>query len=97
MTRFSPEYLAEIERGSMILSDCHETLNDVEKLVEDKLAKQEVTADIAIDVIMALGEAAISVRACENFGAIMPHDVDEVRDRLLAVTIRANSVAARLP
>lgn len=92
MSGFSPEYLAEIERGSMILTDCHEALSDVDKLLD-----QDLTPDMAVDVLMALGEAAIAVRACSNVGVIMPHDLDEVRDGLLAVTIRANYAAARFP
>ncbi|GGW42744.1 hypothetical protein [Vreelandella hamiltonii] len=91
MSGFSPEYLADIEFGAMILKDCHESLNDVDKLLE-----QDLTPDMAIDVLMALGEAAIAVRACSNMPAIMPHDLDEVRDRLLAVTIRANHAVGRL-
>lgn len=91
MANFSPEYLAQIERGDAILSDCYEALNDVDKLLE-----QELTADKAVDVIMALGEAAIAVRACSKFGVIMPHDLDEVSERLVSVTIRANYAAARL-
>lgn len=92
MSAFSPEYLAEIDRGSVILSDCHESLRYAENLLE-----RDLTPNTAVYVLMALGEAAIALRACSNAGGIMPHDLDEVRDRFLAVTIRANHVAARLP
>lgn len=92
MSGFSPEYLAQLEQANLVLAHCHDALDDLDELLE-----QDLTPDMAIDVLMALGEAAIAVRACSNMPGIMPHDLDEVRDRLLALTIRANYAAGRLP
>lgn len=84
MSRFSPEYLAEVEHGASILADCHRALNEAEKLLEDGVA-----TDNASDVLDALGLAAAAVQSCVSDDAIMPHDLDEVSNRLLAVTVRA--------
>lgn len=92
MSQFSPEYLAEIERGVAILTDCHETLSSVDRLLD-----HGVTPDSAGDVVVALGEAAAAVQACSGVDAIMPHDLDEARERLLNLTVRAGTAAACLP
>lgn len=90
MTKFSPEYLAQLEQANIVLAHCHDALDDL-----DELLKQPISPDMVITLVMAIGEAATTVKACSDIG-VMPHDVDEVTQRLLRLTIRANHVVGHL-
>lgn len=84
MSAFSPEYLAEIDRGSVILSECHQCLD-----LLDGLFEKMPTPEAIQGCLIALGRAAAAVQLCNETGSIMPHDADEVTERFLQVSIRA--------
>lgn len=84
MSGFSAEYLAQIEDGMKMVTATSQSLNDIEQLLG-----QEVTPATIKKMVQYLGLCAASVKECEDFGAIMPHDSDELRERYMTLAQRA--------
>lgn len=84
MSAFSPEYLAELEKGADALTECHRRLDSLEQALEE-----EPTPDTARAAFQHLGWCAESVEVCCGSEFIMPHDADELWTRFLALAQRA--------
>ncbi|WP_193061055.1 hypothetical protein [Halomonas sp. 3A7M] len=84
MSGFSAEYLAEVEAGMKLVTETRERLEGVEQLLD-----QKPTADTIKAMLKQLGLCAEYVTECEGFGAIMPHDSDELREKYMTLAQQA--------
>lgn len=84
MSAFSAEYLAQVEEGLALVKATNSCLDGIVKLLG-----QEPTPATIKSMVQHLGVCAASVKECEGFGAIMPHDSDELSERYMRLAQRA--------
>ncbi|MGP5191807.1 MULTISPECIES: hypothetical protein [Halomonadaceae] len=84
MSGFSKEYLAQVEIGMKLEAATSDRLFATEELLRHKPTSAAVR-----HMVKHLGLCAASVRECENFDAIMPHDCDDLRNHFMMLVQQA--------